>query len=88
MGRTLALDLDFKPGGQLGGTIRLHDGTTAIAVPASGTYSIGSDGTVTLSLTETGVAEPAVYSGTMIDKAIDGRVTVAGRSRGKFTAKR
>ena len=53
-------------------------------MPARGNYTVDADGGVTIVL----FADSVVYSGRVVGTALEGKVTQAGKSKGKFSASR
>ena len=79
------MSLVFGGSGELSAAVVLSD---AQAVEARGQYTLAPDGTATIVLMVDEGGTTSVYAGAVRGDAAEGRVTVAGRNLGKFTAAR
>jgi len=86
--RPFTLQLVFRPGGVLQGILQVERNGEVLDIGAAGNYTIGANDVLTIALVETGTPDPRVYSGRVSDGAAEGRVSVGGRNRGRFRAKR
>lgn len=88
MGQSISIHLDFRAGGEIKAVVKIRDGAQTVSSVADGTYSVAPDGSATIALMESGSSDPAIYSGTVRPGVAEGRVTVGGRSRGRFRVER
>jgi hypothetical protein len=87
-GRPLSLTLKFQPGDNLAATLMVNDGTDTQTIDATGTWTLGDDGSVTIALVENAVADPKAYSGNVDGAGLSGHIIQGGRNRGRFYASR
>ncbi len=88
LGRPLSLALDFGPDGALSANLVVDEGGAVWTRAASGTWSIGADGSVTLALVELAADEPRTWTGDATGGVVSGRVLASGRVKGRFHAAR
>jgi hypothetical protein len=87
-GAPMSMKLDFLSAGRIIGVLHERPQDTLQTVRATGTWALGEEGVITFALVEDVAMEPRVFSGQVEGEQISGRVTVAGRSKGKFNARR
>jgi hypothetical protein len=86
-GRPGSLSIAFGPDGVVTARVQRSDGEGTVNTTAVGDYTL-SGSTATVMLMEQSGAEPLVYSGTIAGGEGQGRLTAAGRSRGRFSVRR
>jgi outer membrane biosynthesis protein TonB len=87
-GRPLTLTLTFSGEDSVTAEAKVTSGGTTSAQALSGTYALATDGSASVVLFEQETDSPWVYSGSVSNDTFSGRITIAGKDRGKFNARR
>lgn len=88
LNKPASLQIDFLPGGRVGGQLMVHEAGITLTTRLAGTYAAGVGGVATFAVVEQGVTEPSVLSGTLDGQTAEGKVTAGGRIRGRFYVRR